>query len=54
MFYYVQHGVMSANAKMALFFDWLLYNKDVDNIMNVGECYLNNVYECVYVSMYTY
>ena len=38
-----QHGVISANAKLALFFDWLLYNKDVDNIMNVGECYPCNL-----------
>ena len=33
---WLQHGVISANAKLALFFDWLLYNKDTDNIMNVG------------------
>ncbi|XP_065897464.1 integrator complex subunit 3-like [Dysidea avara] len=29
------YGVVSANAKLALFFDWLSYNKEIDSIMNV-------------------
>jgi len=46
---YLQHGVISANAKLALFFDWLLYNKDTDNIMNVGECFRSNNVYCTHV-----
>ena len=26
-----------ANAKLALFYDWLAYNPELDNIMNIGQ-----------------
>ena len=29
--------VATANSKLALFYDWLLYNTETDNIMNIGE-----------------
>ena len=28
--------VVFANAKLALFYDWLAYNPEADNIMNIG------------------
>ena len=30
------HPVAAANAKMALFYDWLFYDAERDNIMNIG------------------
>ena len=29
--------VVTANAKLALFYDWLFYNTETDSIMNIGE-----------------
>lgn len=31
------HPVAAANAKMALFYDWLFYDAERDNIMNIGN-----------------
>ena len=31
--------VSTVNAKLALFFDWLFYQPDKDNIMNIGKKY---------------
>lgn len=31
------HPVAAANAKMALFYDWLFYDAERDNIMNIGK-----------------
>lgn len=28
---------VTVNSKLALFYDWLLYQSDKDNIMNIGE-----------------
>ena len=33
----LQTVVSTANAKLALFFDWLFYQPDKDNIMNIGN-----------------
>jgi len=33
--------VSTANAKLALFYDWLFYQPDKDNIMNIGESFYN-------------
>lgn len=30
------HPVAASNAKMALFYDWLFYDAERDNIMNIG------------------
>lgn len=35
----LQTVVSTANAKLALFFDWLFYQPDKDNIMNIGNLY---------------
>ena len=35
-----QTAVSTANAKLALFFDWLFYQPDKDNIMNIGKANL--------------
>ena len=35
--------VVMANAKLALFYDWLAYNPEVDNIMNIGEGAMHNL-----------
>lgn len=32
-----QTAVSTVNAKLALFFDWLFYQPDKDNIMNIGN-----------------
>ena len=32
-----QTAVSTANSKLALFFDWLFYQPDKDNIMNIGN-----------------
>jgi hypothetical protein len=31
-------SVAASNAKLALFYDWLFFEADKDNIMNIGEC----------------
>jgi len=31
------NSLIYANAKLALFYDWLAYNPDTDNIMNIGK-----------------
>jgi len=31
-----QNPVSQTNMKLALFFDWLFYHGDKDNIMNIG------------------
>lgn len=31
-------NIASANAKLALFYDWLFYDPERDNIMNIGKC----------------
>lgn len=36
-----QTVVSTANAKLALFYDWLFYQPDKDNIMNIGESFYN-------------
>ena len=40
--------VVLANAKLALFYDWLAYNPELDNIMNIGQCQ-QSVLACIYV-----
>ena len=37
-----QTAVSTANSKLALFFDWLFYQPDKDNIMNIGNAILFN------------
>ena len=37
-----QTAVSTANSKLALFFDWLFYQPDKDNIMNIGNATLFN------------
>jgi len=31
-------SVAASNAKLALFYDWLFFEADKDNIMNIGGC----------------
>ena len=38
----LQTAVSTANSKLALFFDWLFYQPDKDNIMNIGNAILFN------------
>ena len=39
--------VVFTNAKLALFYDWLAYNPESDNIMNIGTYYGNvHMYMC--------
>jgi integrator complex subunit 3 len=38
--YIGQTEYMSANAKLALFFDWLFFDPKIDNIMNIGNVYI--------------
>ena len=33
--------VIFANAKLSLFYEWLLYNPELDNIMNIGQLVSN-------------
>jgi hypothetical protein len=35
--------VAASNAKLALFYDWLFFEADKDNIMNIGECQFTRV-----------
>lgn len=37
---------MMANAKLALFYDWLAYNPEVDNIMNIGQGAIHTQSHC--------
>ena len=37
VFHLQGNHVVLANAKLALFYDWLAYNPEVDNIMNIGN-----------------
>ena len=37
-----QTAVSTANSKLALFYDWLFYQPDKDNIMNIGNAILFN------------
>lgn len=43
-------SVAASNAKLALFYDWLFFEADKDNIMNIGECqfiyYIMDTYPC--------
>ena len=43
-----------ANAKLALFYDWLAYNPELDNIMNIGQCWQSVLIVHVYMYMYVY
>ena len=40
--------VVFNNAKLALFYDWLAYNPDSDNIMNIGT-YIYTLYMYMYI-----
>ena len=40
LYFLFQTAVSTANAKLALFFDWLFYQPDKDNIMNIGKANL--------------
>ena len=42
--------VVMANAKLALFYDWLAYNPEMDNIMNIGQSHVCRVRVCLFVS----
>ena len=34
---FIQNPVAQANVKLAMFYDWLFYSGDKDNIMNIGK-----------------
>ena len=52
-----------AAAKFAIFYDWLFYNPEVDNIMNIGNEFLHYLLmyvhtitvlssSCIYITLY--